>query len=410
MEGPVRIAQQFPGQQDEIGLTVTNELVGLGWVGNKANGASIDVGLVADSFGEGDLKAGADRDLGVQDHASGGNVDQIDSAVLEGFRQFDRLVRVPPAFSPIGGRNSNEQRFLPDGADRVHYFDEEAYPVPERTAVAIRAPVGQRREEFVQQVAVGSMDLDDAKTGLSGATGCGDKGVPDSADARRIERDRHRVLVGEWHGAGGHNVRPAAFIWLTDPLRLPGDLHARLSARVGQLNAGMSTLRVDEIHNTAQAWNVFSLPDAEIFGGLHLEPGRHLKKVFEEQYDEMVLVRDIAFNSMCEHHLLPFMGKAHVGYIPRGKVTGLSKLARVVDEVARRPQVQERMTHMIADLIENELAAKGVIVVIEAEHTCMTIRGVKKPGALTVTSAVRGLFRNNLGSRAEAMALINGKH
>jgi GTP cyclohydrolase I len=148
---------------------------------------------------------------------------------------------------------------------------------------------------------------------------------------------------------------------------------------------------------------------AEIFGGLHLEPGRHLKKVFEEQYDEMVLVRDIVFNSMCEHHLLPFIGKAHVGYIPRGKVTGLSKLARVVDEVAHRPQVQERMTHTIADLIENELGAKGVIVVVEAEHTCMTIRGVRKPGALTVTSAVRGLFRNNLASRAEAMALINGK-
>ena len=148
---------------------------------------------------------------------------------------------------------------------------------------------------------------------------------------------------------------------------------------------------------------------AEIFGGLHLEPGRHLHKVFEEQYDEMVLVRDISFNSMCEHHLLPFMGVAHVGYIPRGKVTGLSKLARVVDEVARRQQVQERMTHMVADLIESELQAKGVVVVVEAEHTCMTIRGVKKPGALTVTSAVRGLFKNNLGSRAEAMALINGK-
>ena len=148
---------------------------------------------------------------------------------------------------------------------------------------------------------------------------------------------------------------------------------------------------------------------AEIFGGLHVEPGRHLQKVFEEQYDEMVLVRDISFNSMCEHHLLPFMGKAHVGYIPRGRVTGLSKLARVVDEIARRPQVQERMTHMIADLIENELTPSGVIVVVEAEHTCMTIRGVKKPGALTVTSAVRGMFRNNLASRAEAMALINGK-
>ena len=148
---------------------------------------------------------------------------------------------------------------------------------------------------------------------------------------------------------------------------------------------------------------------AEMFGGLHMEPGRHLHKVFEEQYDEMVLVRDITFHSMCEHHLLPFIGKAHVGYVPRGRVTGLSKLARVVDEVARRPQVQERMTHMIADLLESELEAKGVIVVLEAEHTCMTIRGVRKPGALTITSAVRGLLKENQSSRAEAMALITGK-
>lgn len=148
---------------------------------------------------------------------------------------------------------------------------------------------------------------------------------------------------------------------------------------------------------------------AEMFGGLHVEPGRHLHRVFEEQYDEMVLVRDITFHSMCEHHLLPFIGTAHVGYIPRGRVTGLSKLARVVDEVARRPQVQERMTHTIADLIESELDAKGVIVVLEAEHTCMTIRGVRKPGALTLTSAVRGLLKQNQSSRAEAMALITGK-
>ncbi len=148
---------------------------------------------------------------------------------------------------------------------------------------------------------------------------------------------------------------------------------------------------------------------AEMFGGLHLEPGRHLRRVFEEEYDEMVLVRDITFHSMCEHHLLPFIGTAHVGYIPRGRVTGLSKLARVVDEVSRRPQVQERMTHTIADLIETELDAKGVVVVLEAEHTCMTIRGVRKPGALTVTSAVRGLFKKNTSSRAEAMALINGR-
>ncbi len=148
---------------------------------------------------------------------------------------------------------------------------------------------------------------------------------------------------------------------------------------------------------------------AELFSGLHLEPGRHLQRVFEEKYDEMVLVRDISFNSMCEHHLLPFMGVAHIGYVPNGKVTGLSKMARVVDEVSRRPQVQERMTHQIADLMASELNAKGVIVVLEATHTCMTIRGIRKPGSLTVTSAVRGLFRTSESSRAEAMSLIQGK-
>lgn len=146
---------------------------------------------------------------------------------------------------------------------------------------------------------------------------------------------------------------------------------------------------------------------AELFSGLHSDPARHLQKFFVEEYDELVLVRDIPFNSMCEHHLLPFMGTAHVGYLPRGKVVGLSKLARVVDEVSRRPQVQERMTHHIADLLDAELSAKGVVVVLEAVHTCMTIRGVQKPGSLTVTSAVRGLFKSNQSSRAEAMSLIN---
>lgn len=146
---------------------------------------------------------------------------------------------------------------------------------------------------------------------------------------------------------------------------------------------------------------------AELFAGLHLDPSRHLRKVFTENYDELVLVRDISFNSMCEHHLLPFMGVAHVGYLPRGKVTGLSKLARVVEEVSHRPQVQERMTHQIADLMAQELDAKGVVVVLEATHTCMTIRGVRKPGSLTVTSAVRGLFKTNQLSRAEVMTLIN---
>jgi len=145
---------------------------------------------------------------------------------------------------------------------------------------------------------------------------------------------------------------------------------------------------------------------AELFSGLHTEPARHLERVFSETYDELVLVRDIAFNSMCEHHLLPFHGVAHVGYLPDGKVAGLSKLARVVEEISHRPQVQERMTHQIADLLERELAAKGVMVVLEATHTCMTIRGVRKPGSLTVTSAVRGRFKTNQSTRAEAMALI----
>lgn len=145
---------------------------------------------------------------------------------------------------------------------------------------------------------------------------------------------------------------------------------------------------------------------AELFSGLHLDPARHLKKVFEETYDELVLVRDISFNSMCEHHLLPFLGVAHIGYIPRGKVVGLSKLARIVEEVSRKPQVQERMTETIANLLDEELNPKGVIVVLEAEHSCMTIRGIRKPGALTITSAVRGLFRKNESSRAEAMSLI----
>jgi GTP cyclohydrolase IA len=148
---------------------------------------------------------------------------------------------------------------------------------------------------------------------------------------------------------------------------------------------------------------------AELFSGLSAEPGRHLQKTFSEGYDELVLIRDISFCSMCEHHLLPFLGKAHVGYLPRGKVVGLSKLARVVEEISKRPQVQERMTHQIADLLQTELDPKGVVVVLEAEHTCMSIRGIRKPGAITITSAVRGLFKTNESSRAEALSLIHGK-
>ncbi len=147
---------------------------------------------------------------------------------------------------------------------------------------------------------------------------------------------------------------------------------------------------------------------AELFSGLHQDPRIHLQKFFTEKYDEIVLVRDISFNSMCEHHMMPFMGKAHIGYLPNGRVIGLSKLARVVEGVARRPQVQERMTETIADLLVEELQAKGVVVVMEAVHTCMTVRGVRKPGAICVTSAMRGAFRNNPSSRAEIMTLIYG--
>ena len=148
---------------------------------------------------------------------------------------------------------------------------------------------------------------------------------------------------------------------------------------------------------------------AEMFSGLNKSPEEHLRVTFPEVYDEMVLVRDISFTSMCEHHLLPFSGVAHVAYIPKGRVTGLSKLARVVEEVSRRPQVQERMTQTIADLIENELGTAGVAVVIEAEHSCMAIRGIRKPGSITVTSALRGKFKKDVAARAEVMSLINGR-
>ncbi len=148
---------------------------------------------------------------------------------------------------------------------------------------------------------------------------------------------------------------------------------------------------------------------AEITEGLRIDPAEHLTTTFEADHDEIVLVRDIPFSSLCEHHLMPFIGTAHVGYVPgpSGRITGLSKLARVVDGYARRPQVQERLTTQVVNALEDTLEPKGAIVVLEAEHLCMSIRGVQKPGALTVTSAVRGLFREDPRSRAEAMALIN---
>jgi len=145
----------------------------------------------------------------------------------------------------------------------------------------------------------------------------------------------------------------------------------------------------------------------EVFAGLAQDPTEILSKMFTENHEEMVLVKDIPIYSMCEHHLLPFVGHAHIAYIPgNGKVAGLSKLARVAEAFARRPQLQERLTGQIADTIVKAMDPIGVLVVIEAEHMCMTIRGIKKPGSKTVTSALRGLFRKNKATRAEAFALI----
>jgi GTP cyclohydrolase I len=148
---------------------------------------------------------------------------------------------------------------------------------------------------------------------------------------------------------------------------------------------------------------------AEVFDGLHREPGEVVDAFFgEEHYQEIVMVREIPFYSMCEHHFVPFHGQAHVAYIPKGRVTGLSKLARLVDGFARRPQMQERLTAQVADALAERLEPLGVMVVVEAEHLCMSMRGVKKPGAITVTSAVRGIMESQAATRAEAMSLLFG--
>ena len=147
----------------------------------------------------------------------------------------------------------------------------------------------------------------------------------------------------------------------------------------------------------------------EILSGMKVDPEKELEVIFEKDHDEIILLRGIPLYSICEHHLLPFIGKAHVAYIPKGnRVTGLSKLARVVDVLSKRPQVQERLTTDIADVIMKKLKPKGVMVMIEAEHLCMSMRGVKKPGVLTITSAVRGIFRKSEKTRSEAMSLIKG--
>jgi GTP cyclohydrolase I len=146
----------------------------------------------------------------------------------------------------------------------------------------------------------------------------------------------------------------------------------------------------------------------ELFSGINLDPGQQLEPLFDENHDEMIIVKDIPFYSVCEHHMVPFVGKAHIAYVPNksGRIVGLSKLTRVLEIVSRRLQVQERLTTLVADTIMKKIQPRGTMVIIEAEHFCMSIRGVKKPNTITVTSAVRGIFRANPASRAEAMALI----
>lgn len=148
----------------------------------------------------------------------------------------------------------------------------------------------------------------------------------------------------------------------------------------------------------------------ELLSGMNDDPQEHLASIFNENYDEIVLLRDIPFYSICEHHLMPFIGRAHVAYLPSGKVLGISKLARIVDSFARRLQVQERLTNQIADFLMQQLKPRGVTVVIEASHSCMTIRGIKKPGSSMVTSALRGIFIRDQRSRSEVLSLINANN
>jgi len=183
--------------------------------------------------------------------------------------------------------------------------------------------------------------------------------------------------------------------------------HAKIEAAVREILAaiGEDPDRDGLLDTPARVARMY----AEITSGLRENPEEHLYKVFDVDHDEMIMVRDIPVYSMCEHHLLPFHGTAHVAYIPRngGKITGLSKVARLVDGYARRPQVQERLTRQVADAVRDALDPAGVLVVVEAEHMCMSMRGVRKPGSSTVTSAVHGIFRDSAATRAEAMRFIS---
>ncbi len=188
--------------------------------------------------------------------------------------------------------------------------------------------------------------------------------------------------------------------------RLPADLDRMKAAVIEILEAVGEDPNRDGLRDTPRR---IAEMYAEIFGGLVFDPAKYLEVTFAVAHDEMVILRDIPFYSMCEHHFLPFHGHAHVGYIPDGRIVGISKLARVVEGFARRPQVQEQLTSQVAQAIMDTLQPDGVAVVVEAEHLCMTMRGVQKPGSRMVTSAMRGQFRQSSVTRAEFLALVHGR-
>lgn len=210
--------------------------------------------------------------------------------------------------------------------------------------------------------------------------------------------------AGDGQGSGaGHALSVAKHNEQSDLPPLPIDT-ARIAAAVREilLAIGENPEREGLVRTPERVAATY----AELFAGLQEEPRRHLAVTFDEQHRELVVLRDISFASVCEHHLLPFTGHVHIGYVPRGRVVGLSKLARLVEGYARRPQVQERLTSVIADVLMEELEPDGCGVVIEATHTCMTIRGIQKPGATMVTSAIRGGFQRRAETRAEFFAII----
>ncbi len=206
-------------------------------------------------------------------------------------------------------------------------------------------------------------------------------------------------------GKKAHSTAPIAS---ENKTQRPGHVdHDRLAAAIREIliAVGEDPTREGLLKTPDRVARMYS----EVFAGLNEDPRQHLRAIFREDYNEMIALRDIPFHSMCEHHLLPFTGRAHIAYVPNGRIIGISKLARIVECFARRPQVQERLTSQIADLLMEGLDARGVAVVIEASHSCMIVRGVKKPGAEMVTSAVRGLFLRNPATRNEVLSLLHQK-